>query len=96
MERKIFPVNLKTNNEGSIALAFNPEFHAWTKHIGVKTHSIREVVAQRDVKLKWVEGVKNVADRFTKLLNHLLFQHCLEMTKLEPMQAYANGGVLED
>lgn len=94
-EGETFPITLKTDNEGSIALAFNPEFHARTKHISMKTHYVREVVARGDVKLEWVEGVKNVADLLTKPLDRILFQRCLEATKLGPMQAHADGGVLE-
>ena len=95
LEGETFPITLKTDNEGSIALAFNSEFHARTKHISVKTHYVREVVARGDVKLEWVEGVKNVADLLTKPLDRILFQRCLEATKLGPMQAHADGGVLE-
>lgn len=95
LEGETFPVTLKTDNEGSIALAFNPEFHAGTKHISVRTHHVREVVARGDVELEWVEGVKNVADLLTKPLDRILFPRCLDATKLGPMQAHAEGGVLK-
>lgn len=40
LEGETFPIMLKTNNKSSIALAFNPEFHAQTKDISVKTYYI--------------------------------------------------------
>lgn len=52
LEGERFPITLNTDNEGSIALAFNPEFHARTKQINIKTHYVREVVSQGDVKLE--------------------------------------------
>ena len=36
-----------------------------------------------------------MADLLTKPLDRILFQRCLEATKLGPMQAHANGGVLK-
>lgn len=91
----IFPIILKTDNKGLITLTFNPEFHVQRKHISAKIHYICEVVVQRDMKLEWIEGAKNLANLFTKPLDYILFQHCLEATKLKPMQAYAEGDVLE-
>lgn len=95
LEGNIFLIMLKTDNKGLITLTFNPEFYVQIKHISAKIHYICEVVVQRDMKLKWIEKAKNLADLFTKPLDCILFQHCLEATKLKPMQAYAEGDVLE-
>src|SRR5215471_96682 len=38
------PTNLKGDNEGAIALAKNPQFHARTKHIAIRHHWIRHFV----------------------------------------------------
>jgi len=38
------PSTILANNQGAIALATNPTFHAWTKHIGVQHHFIWDQV----------------------------------------------------
>jgi hypothetical protein len=38
------PTTILGNNEGLIALAKNPQFYKWAKHIAVQYHSIREKV----------------------------------------------------
>ncbi len=40
LEGETFSIILKTDNEGSIALVFNPEFYAHTKHISIKAKCI--------------------------------------------------------
>ncbi len=41
---QVLPMMILGNNEGSIALAKNPQFHKQVKHIGVQYHSVREKV----------------------------------------------------
>jgi hypothetical protein len=57
------------DNIGAIDLAFNPVFHARTKHIEVDVHFIREKVANKDVCLKFISTIDQVADIFTKGLS---------------------------
>ena len=83
LKGETFPMTLKTDNKSSIVLTFNPEFHAKPKHISVKTHYVREVVARGDVKLEWMEGLKIVADLLIRLLDRILFQPYLEATNLD-------------
>ena len=66
-------ITLNTDSEGSLALAKNPEFHACTKHINIKVHWVREVIAAGDVTVCWIKGDDNVADVFTKPLDRVLF-----------------------
>ena len=61
--RKDTPVLLRGDNQGSIALAENPEFHRRTKHIEIKWHWIRVVELGR-VSIKFIP----VADGLTKPL----------------------------
>ena len=49
-------------------LARNPMFHAWTKHIEVHYHVIRERVQTGDIDLQHVSTNLQVADIFTKSL----------------------------
>jgi hypothetical protein len=56
------------DNQGSLALAKNPVYHARTKHIDVQHHFIRNLVEEGDVELKYVHTSDNVADVLTKPL----------------------------
>ena len=56
------------DNQGAIALAKNPEFHARTKHIDIRQHYVREQVENGSVELQYVPTDKQVADGLTKAL----------------------------
>jgi len=60
------PSRVWCDNSGALALASNPVYHARTKHIEVDFHFIREKVANRDVQLRHVPTLDQVADIFTK------------------------------
>ena len=59
---------IKVNNQGSMQLSKNPEYHARTKHIDIQHHFIREVIEMKQVELEYCETGKMVADIFTKPL----------------------------
>jgi hypothetical protein len=56
------------DNQGAIALAKNPQFHARTKHIDIQHHFVREKVAEGRVRLKYIHTSQQVADGLTKSL----------------------------
>jgi hypothetical protein len=64
---------LLTDNQSRIALAKNPVNHQNTKHIRVKHHFIREVIALREVDLKFIPTNQQVADALTKPLGRVKF-----------------------
>ncbi|RVW41864.1 Retrovirus-related Pol polyprotein from transposon RE1 [Vitis vinifera] len=68
------------DNNGTLALASNPVFHARTKHIEVDFHFIREKVANRDISLQFIGSYDQPADIFTKGLS--LARFCLLRDKL--------------
>ena len=70
------PTMLLVDNQGAIALASNPTFHAWMKHTSVHHHFIHEQVEDWDILLKYVPTNNQVADVLTKALpydKHLVF-----------------------
>uniref|UniRef100_A0A2N9G021 Integrase catalytic domain-containing protein n=1 Tax=Fagus sylvatica TaxID=28930 RepID=A0A2N9G021_FAGSY len=56
------------DNVSALAIASNPVFHAHTKHIEVDFHFVRERVLRKDLAVKFVSTVDQLADIFTKSL----------------------------
>ena len=54
------------DNESAVKLAKNPVYHKKTKHIGIRYHFVRGLVADGTINLKNISGAKNPADMFTK------------------------------
>jgi len=60
------PPLLWCDNSGALAIASNPVNHARTKHIEVDIHFVREKVLNRDIQLKHISTLEQLADIFTK------------------------------
>ncbi|RKK64725.1 Retrovirus-related Pol polyprotein from transposon TNT 1-94 [Fusarium oxysporum] len=56
------------DNQGAIAMAKNPQFHARTKHIDLQWHYVRERALDGDVELQYVPTEQQIADGLTKAL----------------------------
>jgi len=59
---------LNGDNQGAIALAKNPEYHARTKHIDIQYHFIREHVTSEKIHLKYYPSTDMSADIMMKAL----------------------------
>jgi len=66
------PTEMRPDNQGSIKLIKNPEFHKRTKHIDVRFHYIREIYENGQIDIKYVPSSKQLADILTK---HFLKVH---------------------
>ena len=60
--------NISIDNQGAIALAKNPEFHARTKHIDIQYHFVSKHIEKGDIGLTYCHTSKMTADIFTKAL----------------------------
>jgi hypothetical protein len=74
------PTLIYGDNQGSLALAENPEFHQRTKHVDIQYHYIRQQVEEGNVQLAYKKTADMVADGMTKPLNgpkHAIFTKML-------------------
>ena len=63
------PPILWCDNVSALAIASNPVFHAKTKHIEVDFHFVRERVLHKNLVVKFISTVDQLADIFTKSLS---------------------------
>ena len=69
MKHKITdPVTLYCDNTPAINISKNPVMHTKTKHIALKYHYVKELVQDKEVKLKYIHRSEKIADIFTKAL----------------------------
>ncbi|KAH7460370.1 Retrovirus-related Pol polyprotein from transposon TNT 1-94 [Phytophthora ramorum] len=66
-------VKIYEDNQGSIALAKNPQFHKRTKHIDIRYHFVREKVEDGQVVLQNVSTTDMLADMMTKAITAVQF-----------------------
>ncbi|KAG6408832.1 hypothetical protein SASPL_131857 [Salvia splendens] len=64
------PTTICVDNKSAIALSKNPVFHNRSKHIDTSYHYIRECIANQEIQVEYVKSQDQVADIFTKPLNH--------------------------
>jgi len=57
------------DNQGAIALAHNPEFHARTKHIAIQEHYVREKVTTGEIDLEYLHTGDMITHCLTKNLS---------------------------
>lgn len=65
---KVNKYTLMCDNQSSLKLIRNPEFHQRTKHIDTRYHFIRERYAEGCFELEYVSTTEQLADIFTKSL----------------------------
>ena len=61
-------------------------FHERTKHIDIRLHFIRDVIAHKTVEVKKIATEHNPADMLTKVLQITKFNHCLDLVKVRAIQ----------
>jgi hypothetical protein len=88
------PVTAKmfSDNQATISISKNPEFHARTKHIDINLHFLRDLVEEERIALEHVASEANLADIFTKPLPRQPHERIRVLVGVISDQ----GGVLED
>ncbi|CAI7772245.1 unnamed protein product [Closterium sp. NIES-54] len=77
-------VSVFVDNQSAIALAQNACLHGRTKHMHVRWHFIREMVASGEVILQWCPTNHQVADILTKLLPFERHGVCMSLMGMQP------------
>ncbi len=75
-------IPLKSDNQGSIALAHNPVFHPRTKYIDIQHHYIRDEVVSKRIELSYVATDQMIADGLTMALTHVKFHRFIEQMNM--------------
>ncbi|ODQ69604.1 hypothetical protein LIPSTDRAFT_32455, partial [Lipomyces starkeyi NRRL Y-11557] len=71
---QLVPTVIYENNQSYISMAYNPTFHARSKHIDIRYHFIRERIESKEVALVHKPTEDMLADVFTKALARERFQ----------------------
>ena len=66
--------NIKTDNQSTIKLAYNPIFHKNTKHIDTQFHFVREKIQSKEICVDYCNTCDNLDDIFTKPLGQVKFE----------------------
>lgn len=78
------PTIILEDNQSSIAMAKNPQFHGRAKHIDIKHHFIREQVSAGSIELKYCPTQEMLADVLTKGLPQQQFSLLREKAGILP------------
>ena len=80
------------DNVSAISLAFNPVFRARTKHINIDYHFVREKVAQKQLDVRFISTLDQVADIFTKGLHSSRVRDLQAKLRVRPRPHQLEGG----
>ena len=73
------------DNESTISMAKNPQFHGRSKHIAIKYHFIREQVCDNTIELQYCRTNDMIADMLTKGLHAEQFAKLRHMAGIKEM-----------
>ncbi|XP_052205128.1 B3 domain-containing transcription factor VRN1-like, partial [Diospyros lotus] len=72
-----------SDSQSAIHLSKNPVYHDRTKHVDVKYHYVREMIANGTVGIQKVSTANNPADMGTKVLTATKLKHCLNLLHID-------------
>ena len=63
-----------SDSQSSIAYTKDPKFHSKTKHIDIKYHYVKDMVARGEVNLKYISTYDMIADSLIKAITRDVFE----------------------
>ena len=70
------PVLINCDSHVAISYTKDPKFHAKTKHIDIKFNFVKDMVARKEVNVKYIATQEMVIDPFTKPISkEAYFRH---------------------
>ena len=78
-------VILYCDNKSAINISNNPMMHAKTKHIAIKYHYVRELVEDKQVKMKYIHSREQIANILTKPLPKDAFEYLRGKLGIKPI-----------
>ena len=73
------------DNTSTVSMSKNPILHSKTKHISIKYHVLREIVAEKEIILEYVNTKEYIVDIFTKALPKDTFEFLRGMLGVMPL-----------
>eukprot|EP00253_Pinus_taeda_P012469 PITA_12469 len=86
------PTSIKSDNQSTIKLAYNPVFHKNTKHIDTRFHFVRDKIQSNEIVVEYCKTCDNVADIFTKPLARVKFELFRKMLGVQENPFSIKGG----
>ena len=90
LARRVNCVQIYEDNQAAIKMSKNPQFHGRCKHIEIKYHFIRELVANKQLVLHYCPTEEMVADMLTKGLCRDQFNKLRNMAGVKELGANGN------
>ena len=72
------------DNQSAIALAYNPVYHAKTKHVELDIHFIRDKVASKEINVYFMPSEDQTANVLTKALTFNHFHYLRSKLNVQP------------
>ena len=79
------PVVIYYVNKSTVNMSKNPILHSKTKHIAIKCHVLKEKVAEKEMKLEYINTKEWIVDIFTKALPKDTIEYLRGMLGLMPL-----------
>jgi hypothetical protein len=74
LDRDTGVVELRVDSKSALALARNPVFYEWSKHIRVRYHFIRGCLEEWSFKARYINTKDQLVDLLTKPLGRIKFR----------------------